>query len=136
MDSIFFWNFLLGLGQLFLPIRCGVLIALTNSVEFRLEKDLKTIVFRVMNLTELDFLISQVWHKMDVKWILIFFFNSAKFAIEWFFHTKSRMKFWKFRFLSKTKTNLMKAQRRGFIITIHGGFLSRKFHNSIHMSLD
>jgi hypothetical protein len=31
------------------PTRCGVLIALTNSVEFRNAKDVKTIKLRVMN---------------------------------------------------------------------------------------
>jgi hypothetical protein len=31
------------------PTRCGFLIALTNSSEFRHAKDVKTIVLRVMN---------------------------------------------------------------------------------------
>jgi hypothetical protein len=46
--------------------RCGVLIALTNSSEFRHAKDVKTLELRVMNLTKLDRLISQV----GIKWTL------------------------------------------------------------------
>jgi hypothetical protein len=65
--------------------------------------------------------------------IFSFFHDSLKFAIDWIFHTKSRLKFWKSRIIFKPNPNLMKTQRGALLNTKTNKFGLRVHNESYYM---
>ncbi len=74
---------------------------------------------------------SKLWKSYLItirRQILLFFHDSLILAIDWIFHTKSRLKFQKSRIISKPKTILVKTQRDALLKTKTNKFKSKNLN--------